>query len=142
MNLKRLFDFVAAVAWLILLLPLFLIVALAVRLFPGSPVLFSKQRPCLHAVPITLVDVRTMTNVCDADGKLPPNGRRVTAFGRFLRTIGLDELRDRHNVLLGQAPSAYPRECIDGAERLHLADRLSIDIDVLLCAVTVRRPPQ
>lgn len=142
MNLKRLFDFVAAAAVLILLRPLFLIVALAVRIFPGLPVLFSQQRPGRHAVPITLGNFRTMADLCNADGKRPLDGRRVTASGCFLRTISLDGLPERYNVLLGLPPCAYPCECIDDAERLHLADRLSIDIDVLLRAVTVRRPPQ
>lgn len=51
-------------------------------------------------------------------------------------------LLDSKRVLLGLLPSDYPCERIDKAERLHVADRMSIDIDVLLHTLADRRPPQ
>lgn len=109
MNVKRLFDVVAAAAGIIFLLPLLLLLGLAVRVFLGSPVLFCQQRPGRHAAPFRMVKFRTMTDERDAEGKLLPDSLRLTAFGRFLRSTSLDELPELYNVVRGEMSLVGPR---------------------------------
>ena len=99
---------VAALA-LILLSPLFLVLAIAVRLALGSPVLFRQRRPGYHGKPFDLVKFRTMTDSCSADGATLPDAERLTAFGRFLRSTSLDELPEFWNVLRGEMSLVGPR---------------------------------
>lgn len=106
---KRLFDLVAASLGLIVLLPVLAVLAVLVRIFLGSPVIFRQQRPGLHAVPFTLYKFRTMNDRRDASGKLLPDAQRLTAFGRFLRSTSLDELPELCNVLRGEMSLVGPR---------------------------------
>lgn len=106
---KRLFDFLVALVLIILLLPLWLGLALLVRLKLGSPVLFRQQRPGWHGRPFTILKFRTMTNACDAAGNLLPDADRLTSFGQFLRRTSLDELPELLNVLKGEMSLVGPR---------------------------------
>ncbi len=106
---NRLFDIVVAGLLLILVLPILIVVWLAVRFRLGSPVLFLQQRPGLYGTPFTLYKFRTMTDVCDANGKLLPDGERLTKFGRLLRSTSLDELPELFNVLKGEMSLVGPR---------------------------------
>jgi sugar transferase EpsL len=90
--IKRALDVAASLLWLILLSPLLGLIALAVRLTMGYPVLFRQRRPGLHGRPFTIYKFRTMTDARDAQGNLLPDGRRLTRLGRFLRSTSLDEL--------------------------------------------------
>ena len=89
---KRLLDLALTVPALILLAPVMSVVALAVWLTTGRPVLFCQVRPGLHAQPFTMVKFRTMSDDTDADGDLLPDAHRLTRLGRFLRRTSLDEL--------------------------------------------------
>ena len=107
--IKRLFDFLAALVLLVLLAPLMLILALLVRIFLGSPVIFSQQRPGLKGKPFTLYKFRTMTDARDEKGQLLPDAERLTRFGRFLRASSLDELPELWNILRGDMSFVGPR---------------------------------
>jgi lipopolysaccharide/colanic/teichoic acid biosynthesis glycosyltransferase len=109
MSLKRVFDVCVALLALILLAPLLLLLALAVRLRIGRPVLFVQTRPGLHARPFRLFKFRTMTDARDAQGELLPDAARLTPFGRFLRASSLDELPELWNVLRGDMSLVGPR---------------------------------
>ena len=106
---KRLFDLLLTVPSLILLAPLLLLLALLVRLKLGSPVLFRQRRPGLRGRAFTLMKFRTMTDARDADGRLLPDGERLTGFGKFLRATSLDELPELFNVLKGEMSLVGPR---------------------------------
>ena len=106
---KRLFDVIAAASGLVVLSPVLLLLAVAVRLFLGSPVLFKQTRPGLAGQPFTLVKFRTMTDKRDEDGNLLPNAERKTRFGQFLRSTSLDELPELWNVLKGEMSLVGPR---------------------------------
>jgi sugar transferase EpsL len=106
---KRAIDIVGALAGLILLLPVLLVGAVLVRLRLGSPVLFRQQRPGLHGEPFELLKFRTMTDARGADGRLLPDGDRLTPLGRFLRSTSLDELPELINVLRGDMSLVGPR---------------------------------
>ena len=86
-----------------------LVVAVMVRLTLGAPVLFRQVRPGLRARPFSLLKFRTMTNALDGDGKLLPDGARLTPFGRWLRSTSLDELPQLLNILKGEMSLVGPR---------------------------------
>ena len=109
MTAKRAFDIFVSFTGLIVAGPLLLIVALVVRIFLGSPVLFRQQRPGLDAQPFEILKFRTMTDAVGSDGGLLPDKDRLTAFGRFLRSSSLDELPELWNVLKGEMSLVGPR---------------------------------
>ena len=107
--MKRLFDIVVSLAALIVLSPVLLFVALAVRAKLGSPVLFRQQRPGLHGEPFMLAKFRTMRDATDRKGRALPDEHRMTPFGRRLRSSSLDELPELWNVLRGDMSLVGPR---------------------------------
>ncbi len=107
--IKRIFDFTAALFGLILLAPLFVLIAILVSVKLGRPVFFKQTRPGLHAHPFTMIKFRTMTNEKAENGELLPNDMRITSFGTFLRSASLDELPELINVLKGEMSLVGPR---------------------------------
>lgn len=113
--LKRPFDFILSFFGLLILSPVFLILAILVRIKLGSPVIFTQKRPGrmdkISGEPkiFSLCKFRTMTNACDSDGVLLPDSERLTKFGRFLRSTSLDELPELFNILKGDMAIVGPR---------------------------------
>jgi sugar transferase EpsL len=107
--IKRLFDIISSVAGLIVISPLLVVLAVLVRLKLGSPILFRQQRPGLGGKAFVIYKFRTMTDQCDASGNLLPDGQRLPAFGRFLRSTSFDELPELLNVLKGDMSIVGPR---------------------------------
>lgn len=106
---KRLVDVLASAGGLLLLSPVLLGVAVAVRWSMGSPVLFRQVRPGRHAAPFAMYKFRTMRDAHDEHGNPLPDGERLTAVGRFLRKTSLDELPELINVLKGDMSLVGPR---------------------------------
>lgn len=106
---KRLFDLVLVIPALIMLAPVMALVALLIRVTLGSPVLFWQQRPGLYGQPFKILKFRTMTNIRDSQGRLLPDGKRLTPIGRFLRRTSMDELPALINVLRGDMSLVGPR---------------------------------
>lgn len=106
---KRLFDLVLTVPALVILSPVFVVLAFLVRLKLGSPILFRQIRPGLNERPFNMLKFRTMTDARDKGGKLLPDEQRLTRFGRFLRSTSLDELPELFNVLKGDMSLVGPR---------------------------------
>ena len=106
---KRLFDLVVATVSLVATSPLLLIVAAAVRVTLGAPVLFRQRRPGLNGVPFEIVKFRTLTDQRDASGTLLDDAQRMTALGRWLRRTSLDELPELFNVVRGEMSLVGPR---------------------------------
>ncbi len=100
--LKRLLDVVVAALFLLLLWPLYLLISLLILATLGPPAVFRHLRPGYQARPFTLLKFRTMTDARDAEGKLLPDGDRLTGVGRLLRRFSLDELPQMWNVLCGE----------------------------------------
>ena len=69
-----------------------LIIAFLVRIKLGSPVIFKQDRPGLNEKIFTLYKFRTMTDERDENGELLPDEKRMTKYGKFLRSTSLDEL--------------------------------------------------
>ncbi|MGG3738034.1 sugar transferase [Aeribacillus pallidus] len=109
MKWKRLFDFFTALFLIILFMPIILCVALLVKIYLGSPILFKQLRPGLNAKPFYIYKFRTMTNDKDEQGNLLPEEKRVTRFGNLLRKYSLDELPQLFNVIKGDLSLVGPR---------------------------------
>jgi len=107
--MKRLFDIAASAVAIVLLSPVLIALAAAIRWKLGSPVLFRQQRPGLGGRPFWLLKFRTMTDARGTDGVLLPDSERLTRFGRFLRATSLDELPELFNVLKGDMSLVGPR---------------------------------
>jgi sugar transferase EpsL len=108
-KIKRLLDLVLTVPFLVLMTPVILGIAFAIRLCCGAPVLFRQVRPGKDAKPFTLFKFRTMSEARDCGGALKPDGERITRVGRFLRSTSLDELPQLWNVVRGDMSLVGPR---------------------------------
>ena len=106
--IKRLLDFVLALLALIILSPVFLIVAILVRIKLGSPIIFKQERPGLHEKIFRMYKFRTMTDARDENGELLPDDVRLTKFGKILRSTSLDELPELWNILKGDMSIVGP----------------------------------
>ena len=107
--LKRLFDVVIASSALVLLSPVYVVVAYKVKKNLGSPVLFRQVRPGLHGQPFEMIKFRTMKDAVDAQGNPLPDSERLTAFGKMLRASSLDEMPELWNVIKGEMSVVGPR---------------------------------
>jgi len=107
--IKRIFDVIAALAALIILSPIFLIVAVLIRSKLGKPIIFKHQRPGKDEKLFTLYKFRSMTNERDEHGVLLPDKVRLTSFGRLLRATSLDELPELFNIIRGDMSIVGPR---------------------------------
>jgi sugar transferase EpsL len=108
-RLKRAIDVVLILIGLVLLAPLFAVLAWRVRREFGPPVLFRQPRPGRDGEIFQVRKFRTMTNERGPDGQLLPDEQRLTDFGRFLRSTSLDELPEMLNVLAGEMSLVGPR---------------------------------
>jgi len=111
---KRIFDIACAVGAIVCFSPLYIIIALTVRLKLGSPVLFTQNRPGLigkdgKETIFKMYKFRTMTDDRDENGALLPDEARLTKFGAWLRATSLDELPEAFNILNGTMSVIGPR---------------------------------
>lgn len=107
--IKRLLDIVLSLIAIIVLSPVYLIVAIVVRIQMGSPVLFSQDRIGKDEKVFKLYKFRSMTNEKDENGKLLPEEKRLTKFGLTLRSTSLDELPELFSILKGDMSIVGPR---------------------------------
>ena len=100
---KRFFDFILSLIAIIMLSPVYLIVIVLVRIKLGSPVFFTQKRPGKDEKIFKMYKFRTMTNEVDENGNLLPDDKRLTKFGKLLRSTSLDELPELFNILKGDS---------------------------------------
>ncbi len=106
---KRLFDIIFSLFAILLLSPILLLIAILVRLFLGSPVLFTQKRPGYKGQAFFIYKFRTMNSRSDSSGSLLPDAERLTRLGHFLRAFSLDELPELFNILRGDMSFVGPR---------------------------------
>ena len=110
--IKRAFDIVASALGLILLSPLFALIALQVKLSSRGPVFYSQERIGLYGLPFRIYKFRTMIDHAEEAG-LPQlthdNDPRITKVGHWLRKYRLDELPQLWNILCGDMSIVGPR---------------------------------
>lgn len=111
MRMKRLFDLVCVIPGIIVLAPLFLLIAVWVKLESPGPVFFRQERVGLNGRLFRILKFRTMVaNAESLGGQLTVGAdRRVTKAGHLLRRHKLDELPQLFNVLLGDMSLVGPR---------------------------------
>ena len=112
---KRTLDFIAAGLALIVLSPVFALIAIAIALDSSGPVILRQRRSGLHGQAFTLFKFRTMfegaPDLRNPDGSSfnSPIDARVTRVGRLLRLTSLDELPQLLNILNGEMSLVGPR---------------------------------
>lgn len=108
---KRGIDLVISICALLLLLPLFLAVALMIKIDSPGPVFFWQTRRGLHGKPFKIIKFRTMSVLEDGDvvQQARRGDSRVTRTGRWLRSSSIDELPQLANVLRGEMSLVGPR---------------------------------
>ena len=106
---KRIFDIVCALFSLIVFSWLYIILIILVRIKLGSPVIFKQKRPGKDERIFELIKFRSMTDARDESGKLLPDSKRLTKFGKALRASSLDELPEVWNILKGDMSIVGPR---------------------------------
>ena len=107
--MKRIFDIFVVLISLLLLIPIYFLVILVVKIKLGSPIFFKQPRPGLGGEVFNIHKFRTMTNECDSNGVLLSDSKRLTQFGKFLRSTSLDELPSLWSVLKGDMSLVGPR---------------------------------
>ena len=110
--IKRAFDIFVSTVGLILLSPLFLIIALRVKSGSKGPIFYTQERIGLYGIPFRIIKFRTMIDHAESDG-VPhltlDNDPRITTIGKWLRKYRLDELPQLWNILRGDMSIVGPR---------------------------------
>lgn len=107
--IKRLLDIAVSLCGIIVLSPVYLILAILVRVKLGTPVIFKQDRPGKGEKIFRLYKFRSMTDEKDESGNLLPDEVRLTPFGKKLRSTSLDELPELFNILKGDMSLIGPR---------------------------------
>lgn len=107
--IKTIADRLVAALVLSILSPLILLVALAVRMQMGAPILFTQDRPGKNGRVFQFCKFRTMTDARNSDGELLSDDERLTKIGKLLRKTSLDELPQLWHVLKGEMSIVGPR---------------------------------
>lgn len=110
--LKRIFDIIGSLTGLIVLLPLFLIIAVLIEIDSKGRVFFRQERIGKNRKPFYPYKFRTMVDGAINKGlgvTVSKNDERITRVGNFLRKYGIDELPQLINVLKGEMSLVGPR---------------------------------
>ncbi|EJW11551.1 Lipid carrier : UDP-N-acetylgalactosaminyltransferase [Rhodovulum sp. PH10] len=123
---KRVIDIAGATLLMVLLAPVMALVAIAVLLDIGAPMLFWQQRPGLRGRAFKLYKFRTMGAGHDADGRRLTDAERVSRLGRFLRRTRLDELPQLWSILIGTMSFVGPRPLLPVDQPVGFSKRLAV----------------
>ena len=107
--IKTIADRLVAALVLSILSPLILLVAIAMRIQMGAPILFTQDRPGKNGRVFQFCKFRTMTDARNSDGELLSDDERLTKIGKLLRKTSLDELPQLWHVLKGEMSIVGPR---------------------------------
>lgn len=108
--IKRILDFIFAIILLIILSPIMLIAAIAIKIEdPKGPILFKQKRPGKDANIFEVYKFRTMRTETEIDGRLLSDMERMTKVGSFLRETSIDELPQLFNIIYGNMSFIGPR---------------------------------
>ncbi|WP_180136500.1 sugar transferase [Acinetobacter sp. YH12066] len=107
--MKRIIDIVISLIALVLLSPIFCLVAFKVRKNLGSPIFFYQERPGENGQIFKMIKFRSMKDAFDKEGNPLPDDQRITPFGHKLRATTLDEMPQLINVLKGDMSIVGPR---------------------------------
>lgn len=108
-KIKRSFDIIFSLTVLIMLSPIFLIIAILVKIKLGGHIFFVQERIGMYNRPFKMYKFRTMRDTKDSSGNLLSDNERLTKFGKTLRSTSLDELPEFFNILRGEMSLIGPR---------------------------------
>lgn len=129
--IRRVADVIVSLTLMILLLPVWLLTALAIKLTSPGPLLFSQPRGGLNAVPFIAYKFRTMRadHVHDPTEVVPLNHQGITRLGRLLRRSKIDETPQLFNILRGDMSIIGPRPTImDQVVRYDAFERRRLEV--------------
>lgn len=120
-NMKRIIDILTSLFALIILSPLYLALAIGVKLSSKGPILYSHERIGRYGKPFTIFKFRSMFMDAESNGPAlsSHNDARITSFGMFMRKMRFDELPQFYNVLIGDMSLVGPRP-----ERQYFIDQI------------------
>lgn len=133
--IKRMIDIVGSSLGLLILSPLFLIIALSIKIYDRGPV-FYKQRRCSRDLkPFDILKFRSMVVDAEKDGPQPAvdNDKRITPVGKVIRALRVDELPQLINILKGDMSIVGPRP-----ERIEHVEKYSEEIPEFVCRYKVK----
>ncbi|MEL7251482.1 MAG: sugar transferase [Bacteroidota bacterium] len=108
-HLKRLFDIFIAIVVLLISSPIFLVTCLLLMVQNSGTPFFLQQRPGRAQQPFFIIKFKSMNDKKDENGQLLPDIERMTAIGRWVRKLSIDELPQLINVLKGEMSLVGPR---------------------------------
>lgn len=125
---KRLFDICFSVPALLVVSPILLLCAAAVRIDSRGPILFRHKRVGRYGTPLTVIKFRTMSHdpVRKASNLTVAGDPRITRVGKHLRRLKLDELPQFFNVLAGQMSIVGPRPEVAEHVSLYTAEQTQV----------------
>lgn len=107
---KRFIDFIIVSTILLFIWPILLVITLWLHFANnGAGAFFCQKRPGKNGKIFKIIKFKTMTDECDASGKLLPDAKRLTKLGKFIRSTSIDELPQLINVLKGDMALIGPR---------------------------------
>ena len=132
---KRIFDVVCSGLALVVLSPLFLIIALAIKLYDGGPVFYKQRRATKDLKEFDILKFRSMVVDAEKNGPQPAvdNDKRITPVGKVIRALRIDELPQIINILKGEMSIVGPRP-----ERIEHVEKYSAEIPEFVCRYKVK----
>lgn len=107
--IKRFLDIILSLLIILIFSPIYIIIAVCVRIWMGSPILFSQERIAKDEKIFKMYKFRTMTDARDDNGNLLQEKDRLTKFGILLRSSSMDELPELFAILMGHMSFVGPR---------------------------------
>lgn len=110
--IKRAFDLFTSTLGFIILSPLFVLIAIGIKIGSKGPVFYTQKRIGLYGIPFYIIKFRTMIDHAECDGVphlTADDDPRITSFGRLLRKYRLDELPQLINIIRGEMSIVGPR---------------------------------
>ena len=106
---KRILDFMLSLCAVMILSPILLILTVVGTVAMGGNPFFTQERPGKNEKIFKLIKFRTMNNKKDKNGKLLPDEKRLTSYGRWIRSTSMDELPELFNIIKGDMSIVGPR---------------------------------
>ncbi len=132
---KRIVDVVCSALALVVLSPLFLVIALAIKLYDKGPVFYKQRRATRDLKEFDILKFRSMIVDAEKDGPQPAvdNDSRITPVGKIIRALRIDELPQIINILKGDMSIVGPRP-----ERIEHVEKYSAEIPEFVCRYKVK----
>ncbi len=106
---KRIIDFLVSLVILLFFSPLIVVLIILLAISTKGTPFFLQKRPGKNGKIFTIIKFKTMNDLCDDNGDLLPDSKRITKMGKLMRKTSLDELLQLINVLKGEMSLIGPR---------------------------------